>query len=63
MTAVYDKPVKAPIQIGQQLGVLRVEAPEAEIKEIPLVAGQTINKVGLWGRMTANVNYLLSGEM
>lgn len=62
MTAAYDKPVKAPIQMGQQLGVLKIEVPGAQIKEIPLVAGQTINKVGLWGRISANIKYLLSGE-
>lgn len=62
MTAAYDKPVKAPIQMGQQLGILKIEVPGAQIKEIPLVAGQTINKVGLWGRISANIKYLLSGE-
>ncbi|MCQ2740787.1 MAG: D-alanyl-D-alanine carboxypeptidase [Alphaproteobacteria bacterium] len=63
MTAIYDKPVKAPVQIGQQLGVLRVEVPEAETKVVPLVAGQTINEVGLWGRIKANIKYLWNGEM
>ncbi len=63
MTVVYDKPVKAPVQMGQKLGVLKIEAPEAEITEVPLIAGQTINKVGLWGKMVANIKYLLSGEM
>ncbi len=63
LTAVYDKPVKAPVQMGQQLGILKIEVPGAEVKEIPLVAGQTINKVGLWGKIVANIKYLLSGEM
>lgn len=63
MTAIYDKPVKAPVQIGQQLGVLRVEVPETETKVVPLVAGQTINEVGLWGRIKANIKYLWHGEM
>lgn len=63
LTAVYDKPVKAPVQMGQQLGILKIEVPEAEVKEIPLVAGQTINKVGLWGKIVANIKYLVSGEM
>lgn len=63
MTAVYDKPVKAPIQMGQQLGVLKIEVPEKPVKEVPLVAGQTINKVGLWGKIVANIKYIFSGEM
>lgn len=62
MIASYDKPVKAPVQMGQQLGVLKIEIPEQETKEIPLVAGQTINKVGLWGKIAANLKYLLAGE-
>lgn len=62
MTAVYDKPVKAPVKLGQQLGVLRVEIPESEVVEVPLVAGQTINKVGFWGKIVANTKYLISGK-
>ena len=59
----YDKPVKAPVQMGQQLGVLKIEIPDRETTEVPLIAGQTINKVGLWGKIVANVKYLLTGEM
>ena len=62
LTAVYDKPVLAPVNMGQKLGVLRVEIPEMQTIEIPLVAGQTINKVGFWGKIKNNVKYLLSGE-
>ena len=63
MTAVYDKPIKAPVQLGQKIGVLKIEVPETEAKEIPLVAGQTINRVGFLGRIRANFKYLLSGGM
>ena len=62
LVVAYDKPVKAPVQMGQQLGVLRIEIPDVDTKEIPLVAGQTINKVGMWGKIVANLKYLLSGE-
>ena len=62
MTAIYDKPVKAPVKMGQQLGVLKVEIPEKQVIEVPLVAGQTINKVGLWGKIVNNIKYLLSGD-
>lgn len=62
MTAVYDRPVKAPVKMGQQLGVLKIEAPDVETQVVPLVAGQTINKVGLWGKIKANVKYLLMGD-
>lgn len=63
LIASYDKPVKAPVQMGQQLGVLKVEVPGTEMVEVPLVAGQTINKVGLWGKIVANIKYLLTGDL
>ena len=59
----YDKPVQAPVQMGQKLGVLKIEIPDTAVTEVPLIAGQTINKVGLWGRLAANIKYLLTGEM
>ena len=62
MTASYDKPIKAPVNMGQQLGVLKIEIPDTAVYEVPLVAGQTINKVGFWGKMKANIKYLLMGD-
>ena len=62
MTAVYEKPVKAPVNMGQQIGVLKIEIPDTKGYEVPLVAGQTINKVGMWGKMKANIKYLIAGE-
>ncbi len=63
LVASYDTPVRAPIEMGQQLGVLKIEVPGSEVMEVPLIAGQTINKVGLWGKMVANVKYLLTGDL
>ena len=59
----YDKPIKAPVEIGQQLGVLKIEIPDMPTTEVPLIAGQTINKVNWWGKMVDNVKYLLTGDM
>lgn len=61
ITAVYDKPVKAPVTMGQELGTVRIEIPESEAVEIPLVAAYSVGKVGLWGRITSNLKYLISG--
>ena len=38
MTAVYDKPVKAPIKKGDKLGVVKVEIPGQPDFEVPLLA-------------------------
>lgn len=62
MIASYDKPVKAPVNMGQQLGVLKIEVPDVKTYEVPLVAGQTINKVGVLGKIKANIKYLLMGD-
>ncbi|MBR2922627.1 MAG: D-alanyl-D-alanine carboxypeptidase [Alphaproteobacteria bacterium] len=62
MTAIYDKPIKAPVSMGQEIGVLKIEIPDAEPYTVPLVAGQTINKVGIWGKIKTNFKYLLMGD-
>lgn len=61
LTAVYDKPVKAPVKKGQKLGYIRAEVPGSGTFEIPLVAAKDVEKVGLWGRISKNFKYLLFG--
>lgn len=61
MTAVYDKPVKAPVAQGQELGVIRIEIPDSEAVEVPLLAANSVDKVGVWGKIKSNLKYLLSG--
>ncbi len=61
MTAVYDKPVKAPVKAGQELGTVRIEIPDSEAVEVPLIAANSIEKVGILGKIKSNLKYLLSG--
>lgn len=61
LTAVYDRPVKAPVKKGQKLGYIRAEVPGSGTVEIPLVAAKDVEKVGLWGRISKNFKYLLFG--
>lgn len=61
LTAIYDKPVKAPIKQGQQLGVLKAEVPGSGVIEVPLVAAKNVGELGLFGRIKANLSYLLFG--
>lgn len=60
--ASYDKPVKAPVKAGQQLGVVKVELPGQDTLEVPLVAAADVAEVGLWGRIRKNLSYLLLGS-
>lgn len=61
LVAVYDKPVKAPVKAGQQIGVVKAEIPGQPDLEMPLVAAADVPEVGIWGRIRKNISYLLLG--
>lgn len=61
LTAVYDKPVKAPVKAGDRLGTVKIEIPGNEIIEVPLLADKNIDRLGIFGRIRANLSYLLFG--
>ena len=61
LVAVYDKPVVAPVEAGQKLGVVRVEVPNMETIEVPLVAAKSVSELGFFGRIKENMKYLLFG--
>ena len=61
MTAVYDKPVKAPVAAGDKLGDVRIELDGQEMENVPLVADKNIEKLGFFGRIGQNLKYLLFG--
>ncbi len=62
MTAVYDKPVQAPIKKGDQLGIVKIEIPGQPATEIPLVADKDVGKLGFFGKIAENFRYLLFGK-
>jgi D-alanyl-D-alanine carboxypeptidase (penicillin-binding protein 5/6) len=53
MTAkvIYEGPVEAPIEKGQQIGVLRITQGSSEAREFPLYAGEAVKAVGPLGRI------------
>lgn len=61
LTAFYDKPVKAPVKAGDRLGTVKIEIPGNEIIEVPLLADKNIDRLGIFGRIRANLSYLLFG--
>lgn len=63
MTAVYDKPVKAPIKKGDKLGVVKVEIPSQPDFEVPLLADRDVGKLGMLGKIGENLKYLVFGEI
>lgn len=62
LTAVYKKPIKAPIKQGERLGEVRLEVPGQAVRNIPLYADHNVDKLGLWGRIKSNISYLLFGK-
>ena len=58
---IFDGPIPAAIRQGQQVATLRIEAPDMEPIQLPLVAGANVDRLGLFGRLGAAVNYLVWG--
>ena len=61
VTVSYDKPVKAPIEKGQQIGKIEVTVPGMQPTEFPLVAANSVEKLGAMGRVGAALSYLVFG--
>ena len=48
---VYTGPIKAPIAKGQRIAQLIVSTPDTPPQILPLVAGETVDEAGIFGRM------------
>ena len=59
--AVFDGPIPAPIEAGQEIGKLVISAPDVPDTEVPLVAGVAVERLGAFGRIMAAVTHLLGG--
>mgnify|MGYP000857959237 CR=1 FL=1 len=62
-TVVYDGPIPAPISAGDRLATLRLEAPGIEPTEIPLVAGESVERLGPVGRILATLQHLVVSSL
>lgn len=58
---IYDGPIPAPIEEGQDIAHLVIETPDLEDRVIPLVAAEAVDEVGVFGRLGALFNYLIFG--
>ena len=58
----YQSPIPAPIVAGQEVGKLVIEAPNFKTIELPLMAGNGVEQLGLFGRLGAALEFLLWGE-
>jgi len=60
--AVYDKPIKAPVAMGQTVGKLVVTVPGLTPTEFPLVAANGVERLGAMGRVGAALSYMVFGS-
>ncbi len=61
VTVVYDAPIPAPLQAGQEVARLVITAPGEEPIEFPLMAGAAVERLGVFGRITTSLEYLVFG--
>ena len=59
---VYDSPIPAPIQQGQQVARLVLDAPDTQPIEVPLMAAQDVARLGVVGRLVSGVKFLIFGS-
>ena len=57
----YDGPIPAPIVKGDRLATLVVSAPGVEVIEIPLHAGDDVQRLGFLGRIVTALKYIILG--
>jgi D-alanyl-D-alanine carboxypeptidase (penicillin-binding protein 5/6) len=57
----YEGPLPTPIVEGDQVASLIVSAPGAQTIEVPLFAGQSVERLGPVGRMFSGIKHLVMG--
>jgi D-alanyl-D-alanine carboxypeptidase (penicillin-binding protein 5/6) len=62
VTLVYDGPVRAPIEKGQQIGTLRVTAPDFPGAQAPVIAAEPVSRTGIFGRIYLGLRALIGGQ-
>ena len=58
----YTGPLPAPIAKGAQVGRVVINVPDWQSTEIPLIAGESVERLGTFGRLSAAVRYVLMGK-
>ena len=58
----YNGPIPAPVKKGDQIASLLIEVPENTSISIPLLAGASVEKLGVIGRLRQTIKFLLWGN-
>ena len=59
---IYQAPIVAPVQAGQEVAVLSVEAPGTPPVDFPVVAGRAVGEAGVLARMIQGASALIEGN-
>ena len=62
VTVAYDGPIPAPIVTGNRVGTVTIEAPELDTIKLPVVAGASVQQLGVMGRFSEALKYILWGR-
>jgi D-alanyl-D-alanine carboxypeptidase (penicillin-binding protein 5/6) len=62
MVLRYDNPIPSPIKKGQPVATVTLSAPDLGERQIPVLAGESIEPVSGFGRIGAALDYLLFGS-
>lgn len=62
VSVVYQTPVAAPVEAGQRVGSIRIEAPDMPVREFPLVAGGAVERQGIFGRAMGALKHMILGS-
>lgn len=58
----YTSPLRAPIAAGQQVGTLKITAPDSPDMNIPVYAAETVSRAGLFSRILIGLGSFISGH-
>jgi D-alanyl-D-alanine carboxypeptidase (penicillin-binding protein 5/6) len=59
---VYTNPVPAPVEMGSVLGKVVISTPRQKDIELPVVAGEAVGRLGIFGRLNAALKFLIWGS-
>jgi D-alanyl-D-alanine carboxypeptidase (penicillin-binding protein 5/6) len=62
VSVVYDQPAPAPVEQGQQVGMMQITASDMNPVQVPLVAAKPVEKVSGFSRAALTAGYLLFGK-
>jgi len=62
VNVIYVGPIEAPVQEGQQIATLEIVIPRLETKTYPLVAGESVERLGLFAQTIEKAKLFISGK-